>query len=65
VTFLAVVVAAIAPGSILAVAATTPAALGDTIFFVKLPDNPTIIGIMSQVRGASLRAIGNQLAMAH
>jgi hypothetical protein len=45
-TFLAVVVAAIAPGSTLAVAATTPAALGDTIFFMKLSDNPTIVGIV-------------------
>jgi hypothetical protein len=25
---------------------TTPPTLGDTIFFVKLPDNPTIIGIV-------------------
>jgi hypothetical protein len=41
-----VVVAAIAPGSALAVAAATPTALGDTIFFVKLSDNPTIIGIV-------------------
>jgi hypothetical protein len=45
-TLLAVVVAAIAPGSTLAVAAATPAALGDTIFFMKLSDNPTIIGIV-------------------
>jgi hypothetical protein len=45
-TFLAVVFAAIAPGSTLAVAATTPAALGDAIFFMKLLDNPTIIGIV-------------------
>jgi hypothetical protein len=45
-TFLAVVVAAIAPGSTLAVAATTPAALGDAIFFMKLSDNPTIVGIV-------------------
>jgi hypothetical protein len=45
-TFLAVVVAAIAPGSTLAVAAATPAALGDTIFFMKLSDKPTIVGIV-------------------
>jgi hypothetical protein len=45
-TFLAVVIAAIAPGSTLVVAAATPAALGDTIFFMKLSDNPTIIGIV-------------------
>jgi hypothetical protein len=41
-----VVVAAIAPGSTLAVAAATPTALGDTIFFMKLSDNPTIVGIV-------------------
>jgi hypothetical protein len=46
VTFVTVVVAAIAPGSALAVAAATPTALGDTIFFVKLSDNPTIVGIV-------------------
>jgi hypothetical protein len=46
VTFLAVVVAVIAPGSTLAVAAATPAGLGDTIFFMKLSDNPTIVGIV-------------------
>jgi hypothetical protein len=45
-TFLAVVVAVIAPVSTLAVAATTPAVLGDAIFFVKLSDNPTIVGIV-------------------
>jgi hypothetical protein len=45
-TFLAVIVAAIAPGSTLAVAAATPAALGDTIFFMKLLDKPTIVGIV-------------------
>jgi hypothetical protein len=45
-TFLPVVVAVIAPGSTLAVAAATPAALGDTIFFMKLLDNPTIVGIV-------------------
>jgi hypothetical protein len=41
-----VVVAAIAPGSTLAVVAATPAALRDTIFFMKLLDNPTIVGIV-------------------
>jgi hypothetical protein len=45
-TLVPVVVAAIAPGSTLAVAMATPTALGDTIFFMKLPDNPTIIGIV-------------------
>jgi hypothetical protein len=45
-TFLAVVVAAITPGSTLVVAVATPATLGDAVFLVKLPDNPTIIGIM-------------------
>jgi hypothetical protein len=45
-TFVAVVVAAIAPGSTLVVATAAPMALGDTIFFVKLSDNPTIIGIV-------------------
>jgi hypothetical protein len=45
-TLLAIVVATIAPGSTLAVAAATPTALGDTIFFMKLSDNPTIIGIV-------------------
>jgi hypothetical protein len=45
-TFLVVVVAAIAPGSTLAVATATPAALGDAVFLVKLPDNPTIVGIV-------------------
>jgi hypothetical protein len=46
VTLLAVVIVTIAPGSTLAVAAATPTALGDTIFFMKLSDNPTIIGIV-------------------
>jgi hypothetical protein len=46
-TFLMVVITAIAPGSTLAVAAATPTALGNTIFFMKLSDNPTIIGIVS------------------
>jgi hypothetical protein len=41
-----VVVTAIAPGSTLSVAAATPAALGDAIFFVKLSNNPTIVGIV-------------------
>jgi hypothetical protein len=45
-TFLVVVVAAIAPGSTLAVAAATPTTLGGAIFLMKLPDNPTIIGIV-------------------
>jgi hypothetical protein len=45
-TFISVVVAAIAPGSTLAVATATPTALGDTIFFMKLLENPTIIGIV-------------------
>jgi hypothetical protein len=45
-TLVSVIVAAIAPGSALAVATTTPPTLGDTIFFVKLLDNPTIIGIV-------------------
>jgi hypothetical protein len=45
-TLVMVVVAAIAPGSTLAVATATPTALGDTIFFMKLLDNPTIVGIM-------------------
>jgi hypothetical protein len=45
-TLVPVVVVAIAPGSTLVVATATPTALGDTIFFIKLPDNPTIIGIV-------------------
>jgi hypothetical protein len=45
-TFVAVVVAAIAPGSALAVATAAPTALGDTIFFMILSDNPTIVGIV-------------------
>jgi hypothetical protein len=45
-TLVPVVVAAIAPGSTLAMATATPTALGDTIFFMKLPDNPTIISIV-------------------
>jgi hypothetical protein len=45
-TFLAVIVAAIAPGSTLAVAAVAPAALGAAVFLVKLLDNPTIFGIV-------------------
>jgi hypothetical protein len=46
VTFLVVIVATIAPGSALAVAAATPVALGDTIFFMKLSDKPTIVSIV-------------------
>jgi hypothetical protein len=46
-TFLAVIVTAITPGSTLAVAAATPAVLGNTILFMKLSDNPTIISIVS------------------
>jgi hypothetical protein len=46
VTFATVIVAAIAPGSTLAIAATTPTMLGDTIFFMKLSDNPTIVSIV-------------------
>jgi hypothetical protein len=45
-TFITVVIVAIAPGSALAVAMATPATLGDTIFFVKLSENPTIVGIV-------------------
>jgi hypothetical protein len=45
-TLVSVVVAAIAPGSTLAVATATPTALSDTIFFMKLLDNPTIVGIV-------------------
>jgi hypothetical protein len=45
-TFLAVVIATIAPGSTLAIAATTPTTLGDTVLLVELPDNPTILGIV-------------------
>jgi hypothetical protein len=45
-TFVSVVVAAIAPGSTLAVATATPTAFGDTIFFMKLLDNPTVISIV-------------------
>jgi hypothetical protein len=45
-TFLAVVIATIAPGSTLAVAATTPTPLGDTVLLVELSDNPTILSIV-------------------
>jgi hypothetical protein len=45
-TFISVVVTTIAPGSNLAVATATPTVLGDTIFFMKLLNNPTIIGIV-------------------
>jgi hypothetical protein len=46
VTLVTVVVLAIAPGSTLAMAVATPTALGDTIFLMKLSDNPTIVGIV-------------------
>jgi hypothetical protein len=46
-TLIPVVVAAIAPGSTLVMATATPMALGDTIFFMKLSDNPIIVGIVS------------------
>jgi hypothetical protein len=45
-TLVVVVGATIAPGSTLAVAAATPMALGDTILFMKLSDNPTIVDIV-------------------
>jgi hypothetical protein len=45
-TLISVIVAVIAPGSTLAVAAATSTALGDTIFFRKLSNNPKIIGIV-------------------
>jgi hypothetical protein len=45
-TLVTVVVTAIALGSTLAVATATPMALSDTIFFMKLLGNPTIISIM-------------------
>jgi hypothetical protein len=45
-TLVTVVVTAIAPGSTLAVATATPTVLGDTIFLMKLSDNPTIVGIV-------------------
>jgi hypothetical protein len=37
---------AIAPGSTLAIAAAASATLGDAVFLVKPPDNPTILGIV-------------------
>jgi hypothetical protein len=47
VTFVSVVVAAITPGSTLAMATATPTALGDTIFFMKLLNNPIgIVGVL-------------------
>jgi hypothetical protein len=46
VTLVPVVIVAIAPGSTLVVATATPTALGDPIFFMKLPDYPTIVGIV-------------------
>jgi hypothetical protein len=45
-TLVPIVVAAIAPGSTLAVATATPTTLGDAILFMKLSDNPTIVGIV-------------------
>jgi hypothetical protein len=45
-TLITVVVTAIAQGSTLAVATATPTALGNAIFFMKLLDNPTIVGIV-------------------
>jgi hypothetical protein len=45
-TLVTIVVVAIAPGSTLAVATATPTALGDAILFMKLLDNPTIVGIV-------------------
>jgi hypothetical protein len=55
-TLLAVIVVMITPGSTLAVAAATPTALGDTIFFMKLSDNPTIIGIVGVLLGENTEA---------
>jgi hypothetical protein len=46
VTLVTVVVTAIALRSTLAVATATPMVLGDTIFFMKLLDTPTIVGIV-------------------
>jgi hypothetical protein len=45
-TLVPVIVTAIAPGSTLAVATATPTVLGDTIFFMKLLDNPTNVSIV-------------------
>jgi hypothetical protein len=45
-TLVLIVVAAIAPGSTLAMATATPTALGDPIFFMKLLDYPTIVVIV-------------------
>jgi hypothetical protein len=45
-TLVTVVIAAIALGSTLAMATATPTALGDGIFFMRLLDNPTIVGIV-------------------
>jgi hypothetical protein len=45
-TLVPVVIAAIAPGSPFVMATATPTALGDTVFFMKLSDNPTIVGIV-------------------
>jgi hypothetical protein len=48
-TFLVVIVTAIALGSTLAVAAATTAALGDTILFMTLSNNPTIVSIVGDL----------------
>jgi hypothetical protein len=45
-TLVPVVIAAIAPGSTLAVATAAPTALGDSILFMKFPDYPTIVRIV-------------------
>jgi hypothetical protein len=45
-TVVTIVITAITPGSTLAMATATPTALGDAIFFMKLSDNQTIIGIV-------------------
>jgi hypothetical protein len=63
VTFLAVVIATIAPGSTLAVAAATPAVLGDTIFFMKLSDKPTIVGIVGVLLVENAVAATSSLVM--
>jgi hypothetical protein len=46
VTLIPVVIAVIAPGSTLAIATTTPMALGDSILFMKFLNHPTIISIV-------------------
>jgi hypothetical protein len=45
-TLVPVIVAAIALGSTLAVATATPTTLGNSILFMKLLDNPTIVSIV-------------------